>query len=109
MTPGAYLSSAGVWTNASDRALKHDFRPLKTRSVLQKVARMPIESWSYKAEPSSIRHVGPAAQDFYSAFGLGLDDRAHRHDRRGRGSAGGDPGPLPAEPLPRTRKCGAAA
>jgi trimeric autotransporter adhesin len=42
--------------------------------VLEKVARMPITSWSYKAEQPSIRHIGPMAQDFYSAFGLGLDD-----------------------------------
>jgi hypothetical protein len=74
-TTGGYLSSAGVWTDASDRALKHDFRPLDTRSVLEKVAWMPITSWSYKAEKPGIRHIGPMAQDFYKAFGLGLDDK----------------------------------
>jgi hypothetical protein len=36
---------------------------------------MPITSWSYKAEEPSIRHIGPMAQDFYSAFGLGLDNK----------------------------------
>ena len=71
---GGYLSSGGVWTNASDRALKHDFRPVSKQSVLEKVAAMPISSWSYKAERPSIRHIGPTAQDFYSAFGLGLDN-----------------------------------
>lgn len=30
---------------------------------------MPISIWSYKQE--DIRHVGPMAQDFYEAFGLG--------------------------------------
>jgi hypothetical protein len=72
---GGFLSSAGAWTNASDRALKHDFRPLDKGSVLDKVARMPITSWSYKAEKPSVRHIGPIAQDFYAAFGLGLDDK----------------------------------
>jgi Chaperone of endosialidase len=72
---GAYLSSVGVWTNVSDRALKHDLRPLKTKDVLRRIARMPITSWSYKAEQPGIRHIGPMAQDFYSAFGLGLDDK----------------------------------
>jgi hypothetical protein len=72
---GGYLSTAGIWTNASDRALKHDFRPLNRRSVLEKVARMPITSWSYKAESPSLRHIGPMAQDFYKAFGLGQDDK----------------------------------
>jgi hypothetical protein len=75
MTPGAFLSSTGTWTNSSDRALKHHFRPLNSHSVLQKLATMPITSWSYKAEEPSIRHIGPMAQDFYSAFGLGLDNK----------------------------------
>jgi Chaperone of endosialidase len=72
---GAYLSSAGAWTNSSDRALKHDFHPLDKGSVLEQVARMPITSWSYKAEKPPIRHIGPMAQDFYKAFGLGLDNK----------------------------------
>jgi trimeric autotransporter adhesin len=72
---GAYLTSTGVWTDSSDRALKHDFRALDKRSVLEKVARMPITSWSYKAEQPSVRHIGPMAQDFYAAFGLGLDNK----------------------------------
>jgi hypothetical protein len=72
---GAALTDAGMWTDASDRALKHDFRPLSKRSVLEKVARMPITSWSYKAESPSVRHIGPTAQDFYAAFGLGLDNK----------------------------------
>ena len=36
---------------------------------------MPITSWSYKAEEPSVRHIGPMAQDFYEAFGLGLDNK----------------------------------
>jgi hypothetical protein len=72
---GAYLSTAGAWTNNSDRAKKHDFRPLDPRSIVQKVARMPIQSWSYKVERRAVRHVGPTAQDFFEAFGLGLDDK----------------------------------
>jgi hypothetical protein len=72
---GAYLTSTGTWTNSSDRAKKHDLRALNSRNVLDKVARMPITSWSYKAERPSVRHIGPMAQDFYSAFGLGLDNK----------------------------------
>jgi hypothetical protein len=72
---GAYLSSAGAWTDNSDRALKHNLRRVNQESVLDRVARMPISSWSYNAEKPSVRHIGPMAQDFYSAFGLGLDDK----------------------------------
>lgn len=28
-----------------------------------------------KARPSTARHIGPVAQDFYAAFGVGEDDR----------------------------------
>jgi hypothetical protein len=37
------------------------------------VVKLPIERWSYKGEPT--RHLGPMAQDFAAAFGLGQDDR----------------------------------
>ena len=34
---------------------------------------MPIREWNYKAQDAAIRHVGPTAQDFHAAFGLGED------------------------------------
>jgi len=30
--------------------------------------------WNYKSNPS-VQHIGPMAQDFYSAFGVGHDDK----------------------------------
>jgi hypothetical protein len=38
---------------------------------------MSISTWSYKTDDPSVRHLGPMAQDFYSAFGLGDTDRAY--------------------------------
>ena len=32
---------------------------------------MPIKTWNYKTQADSIRHIGPTAQDFKSAFGVG--------------------------------------
>lgn len=72
---GAYLSSGGNWTNASDRAAKANFTPVDGQEVLARLAEVPITSWNYKNEEASIRHIGPTAQDFYAAFGLGEDDR----------------------------------
>jgi hypothetical protein len=71
---GAFLSGAGVWTNASDAALKTGFTPVDPAGVLDRVSDMPITSWSYKSEPGVI-HIGPTAQDFQAAFGLGSDDQ----------------------------------
>jgi len=36
---------------------------------------MPVREWSYKTQDAAIRHVGPTAQDFHAAFGLGEDER----------------------------------
>jgi Recombinase len=36
---------------------------------------LPIRSWRYIAEPDGPRRIGPAAQDFGAAFGLGEDER----------------------------------
>ena len=57
----------------SDRNLKEAFAPVDPRAVLARVAALPIETWSYKGETA--RHLGPMAQDFVAAFGLGADDR----------------------------------
>jgi len=71
---GAYLSTGGTWTNASDRNLKEHFAPVDRQTVLEKVVQLPVSTWNYKAQDASVRHMGPVAQDFYAAFGLGEDD-----------------------------------
>ena len=63
----------GSPTAHSDRNVKERFEAVDPRAVLAAVARLPIERWSYKGEP--VRHLGPMAQDFAAAFGLGTDDR----------------------------------
>jgi trimeric autotransporter adhesin len=76
MASGAYCSAAGVWTSVSDRNVKEDFTSIKPAEVLAKVAALPITQWKYKVEPNGIKHLGPVAQDFYSSFGLGDNDKA---------------------------------
>lgn len=39
------------------------------------MAHLPISTWNYKSQPTSIRHIGPMAQDFYALFGVGEDDK----------------------------------
>jgi hypothetical protein len=60
----------------SDRNLKHDLEPVDPESVLDRVSRMPITTWSYKSDDPSVRHMGMMAQDFYGEFGLGKTDKA---------------------------------
>jgi hypothetical protein len=57
----------------SDRNAKEAFAPVDPHAILARVVTLPIETWSYKGEHA--RHLGPMAQDFAAAFGLGADDR----------------------------------
>jgi hypothetical protein len=59
----------------SDRGVKADFAPVDAHDVLMRLAAIPVETWSYKFEDSSVRHIGPMAQDFAAAFGMGDSDR----------------------------------
>jgi hypothetical protein len=75
MTTGVKLGAgSGTWASLSDRAAKTDLGSLDDGSVLAKVAALPIGTWRYTSE-SGVRHLGPMAQDFYAAFGVGEDDR----------------------------------
>ena len=72
LSTGVSLASGGgAWASVSDRNRKENFRTEDGEAVLTKIAALPIQSWSYKAQAPSIRHMGPTAQDFYAAFGLG--------------------------------------
>ena len=43
-------------------------------AVLAKVAGLPITRWHYTNDTAT-PHLGPVAQDFHTAFGLGADDK----------------------------------
>ena len=61
----------------SDRNQKKNIAPADTEQILDKVARLPISTWTYVEEPNDVRHLGPMAQDFHASFGLGSDDRTY--------------------------------
>lgn len=64
-----------TWVNSSDRDLKTSFKSVDGAEILRKVAGLPISEWTYKTSTNGARHVGPTAQDFRAAFGLGNDDK----------------------------------
>jgi hypothetical protein len=76
LSAGVFLEpGAGSWSMVSDRDRKENFREEDADAVLRRVASLPITSWNYKAQDAQVRHIGPMAQDFSAAFGLGSDDR----------------------------------
>lgn len=48
--------------------------PVDGYGVLAKVTQLPISTWRYHWEAPDVRHLGPMAQDWKAAFGLGQDD-----------------------------------
>ncbi len=75
LATGVYVSAGGgSWVTFSDRNAKEHFAPVNPQEVLVKVAALPIQTWNYKTQDPCIRHIGPVAQDFRAAFGLGEND-----------------------------------
>lgn len=63
------------WQCSSDANLKENFVPADSKAVLEHLAAMPLYSWNFKGSDPGLRSLGPTAQDFHAAFGLGNDDK----------------------------------
>jgi len=75
MTAGVYVAAGGgSWASVSDRDLKENFNTVDGAEILNKLAAIPIQTWNYKSQDKTIRHIGPVAQDF-AGFGVGEDDK----------------------------------
>lgn len=66
---------AGSWSSLSDGNAKFNFAAVNQRHILERLAQVDIGTWGYKTQDESIRHIGPTAQDFYSAFNVGEDPK----------------------------------
>ena len=69
----SYSGGAG-WDCTSDAALKQGFAPVDGAWVLDRLVAMPVTTWSMRGDVEATPHVGPTAQDFHAAFGLGGSD-----------------------------------
>ncbi len=70
-------AGSGTWACTSDRNAKEAIKPVSARDVLAKVVTLPMSTWRFKG--TSDTHMGPMAQDFRAAFGLGQDERTITH------------------------------
>ena len=68
----------GIGTNAPTERLHviGNILAVDSDAILERVARLPIHQWRFKTEPEEVKHVGPMAQDFRAAFGLGAHETA---------------------------------
>lgn len=76
---GVYLApGANAWQPLplpSDRNLKTGFEALDQGALLKRLAGLSIRNWSFIGSGPQARHIGPTAQDFHAAFGVGDDER----------------------------------
>ncbi len=73
VTTAGNMIITGTYSSTSDRNAKTDIAEVDPQAVLRKVAELPVSTWRFKQ--ASERHMGPMAQDFAAAFGLGADDK----------------------------------
>lgn len=77
LTTGCNLPAGSAAFNcSSSRTLKDDFAAVDGEDLLARIRNVPVTTWSYIEEPGGVRHLGPFAEDFRAAFGLGVDDRS---------------------------------
>ena len=70
-----FLPGYSGWSCTSDRNAKENFVAVDGGDILRRLVAMPISTWNFKGADPAIRSLGPTAQDFYAAFGLGNDDK----------------------------------
>lgn len=66
---------AGVTSTAAPGAIDATGEAVNGFDVLDSVLRLPVSTWRYVWEGDEVRHLGPMAQDWHAAFGLGVNDR----------------------------------
>ncbi|HSU12782.1 tail fiber domain-containing protein [Longimicrobium sp.] len=77
LTTGCNLpAGSGVFSCSSSRTLKDHFGSVDGEELLARLRGVPVSTWSYISEGAQVRHMGPFAEDFRAAFGLGTDDKA---------------------------------
>ena len=64
----------GVVNQVSDVNVKENFTAVSPQEILARLNKLDVTAWNYIADPDST-HIGPTAQDFYAAFGVGIDNR----------------------------------
>ncbi|HYC62136.1 MAG TPA: tail fiber domain-containing protein [Thermoanaerobaculia bacterium] len=74
-TTGCNLpAGSGVFNCTSSRTTKENLADVNGDELLATLRNVPVSTWNYIGEGSQVRHIGPMAEDFHAAFGLGADN-----------------------------------
>lgn len=67
--------NATAFNVTSDKNAKENFAAINQKTVLERLSTIPISTWNFIENDNKTKHMGPMAQDFYAAFGLGMDNK----------------------------------
>ncbi len=80
LTNGCNIAAGGASiTCASSKTLKENFGEVDGNDILQRMRRIPVNTWNYIDEGRQSRHMGPFAEDFWREFSLGTEPLAIGH------------------------------
>lgn len=71
MMGGGGGGGGGMLAMMSSRDVKEDKKPIEPNALLNAIEKLPVETWNYKADAGKKKHIGPYAEDFKKAFGVG--------------------------------------
>lgn len=69
------MSIEGTLTQNSGRTAKQSITEEDSQAILAKVLALPLAHWRYRKDRTGALHLGPMAEDFDTAFGLGKDEQ----------------------------------
>ena len=69
-------AGSGTWVCSSSRTLKSGFTKVDGEAVLARLQGLELSTWRFNADPTRARHLGPVAEDFYAAYGLGNGEKS---------------------------------
>ncbi|MFI6287754.1 tail fiber domain-containing protein [Streptomyces sp. NPDC051018] len=70
--------TGAVWSpvaSTAEQGQVQSCEPVNGFKLLDEVLKLPVSTWRYTADPPEVRHLGPMAQDWWAAFGVGVDDK----------------------------------
>jgi len=80
LSNGCSIAASGTsWVCSSSRTLKENFQPVDGEELLRRIRGVELNRWTLIDDPARTPHIGPFAEDFHAAFGVGDDPRAIGH------------------------------
>ncbi|MBU2971727.1 tail fiber domain-containing protein [Pseudoalteromonas sp. C2R02] len=69
------LTSNGTFVSSSSRTVKENITAVNPQKILNTLSKLTLAKWNYINDEDKVKHIGPIAEEFYSLFNLGKDEK----------------------------------